>query len=106
MNCKSVMLKENYFQPIALMLESFAYFHVVQGFIDVDLICLHLYTVFINGCLHVCAMVDVHIKWLTVSFVVLQHNVMIQRRRDGIKPDMPTAAEREEIITALGGKPY
>ncbi|XP_063062654.1 coiled-coil-helix-coiled-coil-helix domain-containing protein 7 [Engraulis encrasicolus] len=34
------------------------------------------------------------------------HNVMINRRRDGIKPDMPTAAEREEILAALGGKPY
>ncbi|XP_072542997.1 coiled-coil-helix-coiled-coil-helix domain-containing protein 7 [Salminus brasiliensis] len=32
--------------------------------------------------------------------------VMIQRRREGIKPDMPTAKERDEIIAALGGKPY
>lgn len=35
-----------------------------------------------------------------------QHGVMLQRRRDGVKPDMPTAEEREQIITALGGKPY
>ncbi|XP_028824876.1 coiled-coil-helix-coiled-coil-helix domain-containing protein 7 isoform X2 [Denticeps clupeoides] len=34
------------------------------------------------------------------------HGVMIQRRRDGVTPDMPTAAEREQILTALGGKPY
>lgn len=35
-----------------------------------------------------------------------QHGVMLQRRRDGVKPDMPPAEEREQIITALGGKPY
>ncbi|KAL7880014.1 hypothetical protein SRHO_G00022680 [Serrasalmus rhombeus] len=34
------------------------------------------------------------------------HGVMLQRRREGIKPDMPTPKEREEIIAALGGKPY
>ncbi|XP_043099322.1 coiled-coil-helix-coiled-coil-helix domain-containing protein 7 [Puntigrus tetrazona] len=34
------------------------------------------------------------------------HGVMLQRRRDGVKPDMPAADERERIITALGGKPY
>lgn len=34
------------------------------------------------------------------------HNVMVQRRRDGVKPEMPTAAERQDILTALGGKPY
>lgn len=34
------------------------------------------------------------------------HNVMVQRRRDGVKPEMPTAAERQEILAALGGKPY
>ncbi|CAL9687274.1 unnamed protein product [Knipowitschia caucasica] len=34
------------------------------------------------------------------------HNIMIQRRRDGVKPDMPTAAERQEMLAALGQKPY
>ncbi|XP_052008597.1 coiled-coil-helix-coiled-coil-helix domain-containing protein 7-like [Xyrauchen texanus] len=34
------------------------------------------------------------------------HAVMLQRRRDGVKPDMPTAEEREQVITGLGGKPY
>ncbi|XP_030635706.1 coiled-coil-helix-coiled-coil-helix domain-containing protein 7 isoform X2 [Chanos chanos] len=34
------------------------------------------------------------------------HGVMVQRRRDGVKPDMPTAEEREQILAALGGKPY
>ncbi|XP_061569304.1 coiled-coil-helix-coiled-coil-helix domain-containing protein 7 [Cololabis saira] len=34
------------------------------------------------------------------------HGIMVQRRRDGVRPDMPTAAEREEMLTALGGKPY
>lgn len=31
---------------------------------------------------------------------------MLQRRREGIKPDMPTATEREEMLASLGGKPY
>lgn len=31
---------------------------------------------------------------------------MLQRRRDGVRPDMPTAAERQELLTAIGGKPY
>ncbi|XP_063340593.1 coiled-coil-helix-coiled-coil-helix domain-containing protein 7 isoform X1 [Pelmatolapia mariae] len=34
------------------------------------------------------------------------HNIMVQRRRDGVKPDMPTAAERLQMLTSLGGKPY
>ncbi|XP_072306459.1 coiled-coil-helix-coiled-coil-helix domain-containing protein 7 [Eucyclogobius newberryi] len=34
------------------------------------------------------------------------HNIMIQRRRDGVKPEMPTAAERQEMLAALGRKPY
>uniref|UniRef100_A0A3Q0SVY4 Coiled-coil-helix-coiled-coil-helix domain-containing protein 7 n=1 Tax=Amphilophus citrinellus TaxID=61819 RepID=A0A3Q0SVY4_AMPCI len=34
------------------------------------------------------------------------HNIMVQRRKDGVKPDMPTAAERLEMLTAMGGKPY
>lgn len=34
------------------------------------------------------------------------HNVMVQRRRDGVKPEMPTAAERQEMLNALGQKPY
>lgn len=33
-------------------------------------------------------------------------NIMIQRRREGVKPDMPTAAERAEMLAATGGKPY
>ncbi|KAG7488478.1 coiled-coil-helix-coiled-coil-helix domain-containing protein 7 [Megalops cyprinoides] len=34
------------------------------------------------------------------------HDIMVQRRRDGIKPDMPTAQERQQILEALGRKPY
>uniref|UniRef100_A0A3B1IN58 Coiled-coil-helix-coiled-coil-helix domain-containing protein 7 n=1 Tax=Astyanax mexicanus TaxID=7994 RepID=A0A3B1IN58_ASTMX len=34
------------------------------------------------------------------------HGIMLQRRREGIKPNMPTADERAEMIAALGGKPY
>lgn len=42
------------------------------------------------------------------SFVFLppQHNVMLRRRREGVTPDMPAATERQEILSALGGKPY
>ncbi|KAI1889114.1 hypothetical protein AGOR_G00175740 [Albula goreensis] len=34
------------------------------------------------------------------------HEIMIQRRRDGVRPDMPTADERRQILETLGGKPY
>ncbi|XP_075942777.1 coiled-coil-helix-coiled-coil-helix domain-containing protein 7 [Anarhichas minor] len=34
------------------------------------------------------------------------HSIMQQRRRDGVRPDMPTAAERQEMLAAIGGKPY
>ncbi|KAM9332254.1 coiled-coil-helix-coiled-coil-helix domain-containing protein 7 [Pholidichthys leucotaenia] len=34
------------------------------------------------------------------------HNVMVQRRRDGVRPNMPAAAERLEMLAAVGGKPY
>ncbi|XP_076617077.1 coiled-coil-helix-coiled-coil-helix domain-containing protein 7 [Chaetodon auriga] len=34
------------------------------------------------------------------------HNIMLQRRRDGVRPDMPTAAERQKLLAASGGKPY
>ncbi|XP_037612443.1 coiled-coil-helix-coiled-coil-helix domain-containing protein 7 [Sebastes umbrosus] len=34
------------------------------------------------------------------------HNIMMQRRREGVKPDMPAAAERQEMLAAIGGKPY
>uniref|UniRef100_A0AAQ4P4X5 Coiled-coil-helix-coiled-coil-helix domain-containing protein 7 n=1 Tax=Gasterosteus aculeatus aculeatus TaxID=481459 RepID=A0AAQ4P4X5_GASAC len=34
------------------------------------------------------------------------HSVMLQRRRDGVRPDMPTAADRQEMLAAMGGKPY
>ncbi|XP_068604145.1 coiled-coil-helix-coiled-coil-helix domain-containing protein 7 [Brachionichthys hirsutus] len=34
------------------------------------------------------------------------HSVMLQRRGDGVRPDMPTAAERQELLDAIGGKPY
>uniref|UniRef100_A0A3Q1D775 Coiled-coil-helix-coiled-coil-helix domain-containing protein 7 n=1 Tax=Amphiprion ocellaris TaxID=80972 RepID=A0A3Q1D775_AMPOC len=34
------------------------------------------------------------------------HTIMVQRRRDGVRPDMPTAEERLEILAAIGGKPY
>ncbi|XP_028290690.1 coiled-coil-helix-coiled-coil-helix domain-containing protein 7 [Gouania willdenowi] len=34
------------------------------------------------------------------------HSIMIQRRREGVRPEMPTAAERMEMMDAVGGKPY
>ncbi|XP_048866914.1 coiled-coil-helix-coiled-coil-helix domain-containing protein 7 [Brienomyrus brachyistius] len=34
------------------------------------------------------------------------HGVMLQRRKEGVKPDIPTLEEREEILRARGGKPY
>uniref|UniRef100_A0A8D2FLX4 Coiled-coil-helix-coiled-coil-helix domain-containing protein 7 n=1 Tax=Theropithecus gelada TaxID=9565 RepID=A0A8D2FLX4_THEGE len=34
------------------------------------------------------------------------HSIMIQRRRTGVKPCMPTAAERDEILRAMGKMPY
>ncbi|XP_029986383.1 coiled-coil-helix-coiled-coil-helix domain-containing protein 7 [Sphaeramia orbicularis] len=34
------------------------------------------------------------------------HTVMLQRRRDGVNPDMPTAAQRQDMINSMGGKPY
>ncbi|KAL4635229.1 coiled-coil-helix-coiled-coil-helix domain-containing protein 7 [Arapaima gigas] len=34
------------------------------------------------------------------------HNIMVQRRRDGVKPDMPTYEERKRILEAMGEKPY
>ncbi|XP_001368561.1 coiled-coil-helix-coiled-coil-helix domain-containing protein 7 [Monodelphis domestica] len=32
--------------------------------------------------------------------------IMIERRRNGVKPHMPTAAEREKILGAMGKMPY
>ncbi|XP_008305600.1 coiled-coil-helix-coiled-coil-helix domain-containing protein 7 [Cynoglossus semilaevis] len=34
------------------------------------------------------------------------HNIMLKRRREGVKPVMPTAAERREMLSAIGSKPY
>jgi len=34
------------------------------------------------------------------------HGIMLDRRRNGVKPDMPTAEERREMLSAIGGKPY
>ncbi|KAG7275803.1 hypothetical protein CRUP_038283 [Coryphaenoides rupestris] len=34
------------------------------------------------------------------------HDIVIQRRREGVKPHMPTAEERREMLAAIGGKPY
>uniref|UniRef100_A0A2K5R4C9 Coiled-coil-helix-coiled-coil-helix domain-containing protein 7 n=1 Tax=Cebus imitator TaxID=2715852 RepID=A0A2K5R4C9_CEBIM len=34
------------------------------------------------------------------------HSIMIQRRHDGVKPFMPTAAERDEILGEMGKMPY
>ncbi|KAI5242614.1 Coiled-Coil-Helix-Coiled-Coil-Helix Domain-Containing Protein 7 [Manis pentadactyla] len=34
------------------------------------------------------------------------NSVMIQRRRNGMKPSMPTAEERDEILGAIGKMPY
>ncbi|KAK2500526.1 hypothetical protein MC885_011612 [Smutsia gigantea] len=34
------------------------------------------------------------------------NSVMIQRRCNGMKPSMPTAEERDEILGAIGKMPY
>uniref|UniRef100_A0A9L0I7N5 Coiled-coil-helix-coiled-coil-helix domain-containing protein 7 n=2 Tax=Equus asinus TaxID=9793 RepID=A0A9L0I7N5_EQUAS len=34
------------------------------------------------------------------------NSIMIQRRQNGVKPSMPTAAERDEILGAMGKMPY
>ncbi|GAB5583983.1 coiled-coil-helix-coiled-coil-helix domain-containing protein 7 isoform X1 [Prionailurus iriomotensis] len=34
------------------------------------------------------------------------NSVMIQRRQNGVQPSMPTAAERDEILGAMGKMPY
>ncbi|KAL0599411.1 LOW QUALITY PROTEIN: Coiled-coil-helix-coiled-coil-helix domain-containing protein 7 [Plecturocebus cupreus] len=34
------------------------------------------------------------------------HSIMIQRRQNGVKPCMPTAAERDEILGEMGKMPY
>ncbi|XP_053415338.1 coiled-coil-helix-coiled-coil-helix domain-containing protein 7 isoform X1 [Nycticebus coucang] len=34
------------------------------------------------------------------------NSIMVQRRQDGVKPSMPTAAERDEILGAMGKMPY
>ncbi|XP_069007297.1 coiled-coil-helix-coiled-coil-helix domain-containing protein 7 [Embiotoca jacksoni] len=34
------------------------------------------------------------------------HNIMVQRRRAGVSPDMPPAEERLQMLNAIGGKPY
>ncbi|XP_074841883.1 coiled-coil-helix-coiled-coil-helix domain-containing protein 7 isoform X2 [Carettochelys insculpta] len=35
-----------------------------------------------------------------------EHAIMIQRRREGVKPNMPTAKERESMLTSIGETPY
>ncbi|XP_054841678.1 coiled-coil-helix-coiled-coil-helix domain-containing protein 7 isoform X2 [Eublepharis macularius] len=34
------------------------------------------------------------------------NGIMMQRRKDGIQPNMPTAEEREKILESIGGMPY
>ncbi|XP_004414493.1 PREDICTED: coiled-coil-helix-coiled-coil-helix domain-containing protein 7 [Odobenus rosmarus divergens] len=34
------------------------------------------------------------------------NSIMVQRRQNGVKPSMPTAAERDEILGAMGKMPY
>nr|XP_025041938.1 coiled-coil-helix-coiled-coil-helix domain-containing protein 7 isoform X1 [Pelodiscus sinensis] len=34
------------------------------------------------------------------------HAIMIQRRKDGVKPNMPAAEERENILKSMGRMPY
>ncbi|KAK1332033.1 hypothetical protein QTO34_007712 [Cnephaeus nilssonii] len=34
------------------------------------------------------------------------NSIMLQRRQNGVKPHMPTAAERNEILGAMGKMPY
>ncbi|KAJ8277654.1 hypothetical protein GJAV_G00078130 [Gymnothorax javanicus] len=34
------------------------------------------------------------------------HEIMLSRRRGGVKPEMPTADERRQILEALERKPY
>nr|KAF6326177.1 coiled-coil-helix-coiled-coil-helix domain containing 7 [Pipistrellus kuhlii] len=36
----------------------------------------------------------------------LLNAIMMQRRQNGVKPPMPTAAERNEILAAMGKMPY
>ncbi|XP_018415624.1 PREDICTED: coiled-coil-helix-coiled-coil-helix domain-containing protein 7 [Nanorana parkeri] len=34
------------------------------------------------------------------------HTIMLNRRRDGVSPAMPTAEERKQILASLGSVPY
>ncbi|XP_029447174.1 coiled-coil-helix-coiled-coil-helix domain-containing protein 7 isoform X2 [Rhinatrema bivittatum] len=34
------------------------------------------------------------------------HTIMMQRRRDRVKPDMPTEEERKIILESMGRMPY
>ncbi|XP_038622713.1 coiled-coil-helix-coiled-coil-helix domain-containing protein 7 isoform X1 [Tachyglossus aculeatus] len=34
------------------------------------------------------------------------NSVMVQRRRSGVHPPLPPAAEREEMLRAMGERPY
>ncbi|XP_051879353.1 coiled-coil-helix-coiled-coil-helix domain-containing protein 7 [Pristis pectinata] len=34
------------------------------------------------------------------------NNIMVQRRRNGVRPEMPTANERKEILEEYKEKPY
>lgn len=61
----------------------------------------------------VCQTVNKHFPgtkfiWLMFycPFVSWKHEIMIRRRRDGVKPHMPTAEERLVMLAAIGGKPY
>ncbi|RLW13096.1 hypothetical protein DV515_00000273 [Chloebia gouldiae] len=35
----------------------------------------------------------------------LAHGIMMQRKRNGVKPEMPSAEERKKILESMG-KPY
>lgn len=55
---------------------------------------------------HITGPMDLNRRDSSVFCSFFQHNIMVNRRRDGVKPDMPTAEERQEILAAIGGKPY
>jgi len=42
---------------------------------------------------------------LMVTFFYFQHDIMMQRRRNGVKPEMPSAEERRKMLESMG-KPY
>lgn len=40
-----------------------------------------------------------------LTFFYFQHDIMMQRKRNGVKPEMPSAEERKKILESVE-KPY